>query len=38
MKDHSLCLRKPYVAPLVRREAPVALVTAGSFDLLIPNA
>lgn len=29
--------KKPYATPVLRREARVALVTAGSFDLLIPN-
>ncbi len=30
--------KKPYAAPVLRREARLALVTAGSFDLLIPNS
>ncbi len=29
--------RKPFAAPTLRREARLALVTAGSFDLFIPN-
>ncbi len=29
--------KKPYRAPVLRREARLELVTAGSFDLLIPN-
>ncbi len=29
--------KKPYPAPQLRREARMPLVTAGSFDLVIPN-
>lgn len=29
--------RKPYEAPALRRVAPMPLITAGSFDLFIPN-
>lgn len=45
MKDHTQTqqgavapARKPYEAPVVRRAARVELITAGSFDLVIPNA
>ncbi len=30
--------KKAYTAPVLRREAQVPIITAGSFDLLIPNA
>ncbi len=30
--------RKAYTAPTLRREAKMPIITAGSFDLLIPNA
>ena len=29
---------KPFEAPKVRRESRLPVVTAGSFDLVIPNA
>ena len=28
--------KKPFAVPTLRREARVALVTAGSFDLILP--
>ncbi len=28
--------KKPFTVPALRREARVALVTAGSFDLILP--
>ncbi len=30
--------KKTYEAPALRREAQMPIITAGSFDLLIPNA
>lgn len=30
--------KKPFEVPVVRREARMPVVTAGSFDLIIPNA
>ncbi len=30
--------RKPYPAPALRRVARMPLVTAGSFDLILPGA
>ncbi len=40
MKDQPQALlarKKAYEAPLIKCEAQMPLVTAGSFDLLIPN-
>ena len=39
MKDHqwgSESQKKPYKAPVVHLEAKMPLVTAGSFDLILP--
>ena len=35
--DVSVSAKKLYTPPSLRREASVALVTAGSFDLIIPG-
>ena len=38
MQTHSTSAeKKPYVKPALRREASLPVVTAGSFDLVIPN-
>lgn len=42
MKDQNQALaastgRKPYQVPVIKREARMPIITAGSFDLFIPN-
>ncbi len=33
----ALSQKKPYEAPVVRRTARLPVVTAGSFDLILPS-
>ncbi len=35
--ESAMATKKPYQEPRIRREARMPVVTAGSFDLIIPN-